>query len=120
MVIFTSTDDSLALPDPRYLKLHASVCRVAHKPGAAEYLNPYDWEQEERGVMAHDGTSAEYLMVKLNRFLHGRPLLLLLDDIFTDFISCYTDGFKPTEPQMKSASKFLSIPGQKHQEPNNS
>ena len=88
--------------------------------GAAEYLNSYDREQEERGVMAHDGTSAEYLMVKLNRFLHGRPLLLLLDDIFTDLISCYTDGFKPTEPQMKSASKFLSIPGQKHQEPNNS
>ena len=70
--------------------------------------------------MAHDGTSAEYLMVKLNRFLHGRFLLLLLDDNFTDFISWYTDGVKLTEPQMKSASKILSIPEQKDQQPNNS
>lgn len=66
VVTFTSTDDALALPDPRYLKLHAAVCRVAHMSGAAEYLNSYDREQEERGVMAHDGTSAEYLMAKLS------------------------------------------------------
>ena len=68
----------------------------------------------------HTTVLLQYLMVKLNKILHGRSLLLMLDDIFTDFIAWYTDGVKLTEPQMKSASKMLSIPEQKDQQPNNS
>jgi len=36
------------LPDPRYLKLHAVVCRVGHISGVTEYLDMYDHEQDER------------------------------------------------------------------------
>ncbi|EFI27097.1 hypothetical protein CC1G_15227 [Coprinopsis cinerea okayama7 len=36
---FNSTRTStLPLPDPRYLRLHAAICRVAHLSGAAAYL----------------------------------------------------------------------------------
>jgi len=68
LVIFTSID-SLDLPDPRYLRLHAAICRVARMSGAAEYLDSYDREQEEISVMAPDGTSADFLNVRLQRVL---------------------------------------------------
>ena len=66
IVTFTTTTD-LSLPDPRYLRvrLHATVCRVAHLSGVAGYLDAYDCEQEERKVLAHDGSSAEYLLSRL-------------------------------------------------------
>jgi hypothetical protein len=34
LVTFTA-NDGLDLPDPRYLKLHATICRVAHMSGVA-------------------------------------------------------------------------------------
>jgi hypothetical protein len=37
--------------------------------GAAEYLDLYDRKQEERGVLAHDGTSADFLKARLHRVL---------------------------------------------------
>jgi hypothetical protein len=46
-ITFTSTDPSLPLPNPEYLKLHAAVCRVAHMSGAADYL---DQLEEDRDV----------------------------------------------------------------------
>ena len=68
VVTFTSID-GLALPDSRYLKLHAAVCRVARMSGAAEYLESYDHKQEERSVTACDGTSADFLTAWLHRVL---------------------------------------------------
>lgn len=68
LVTFTSVD-GLELPDPRYLRLHATICRVAHMSGAPEYLDLYDYEQEERGVLARDGTSADFLKARLHRVL---------------------------------------------------
>ncbi|KAF8267683.1 hypothetical protein EI94DRAFT_1729918 [Lactarius quietus] len=68
LVTFTSIG-GLDLPDPRYLRLHAAICRVAHMSGAAEYLDLYDREQEERHVMAPDGTSGEFLNARLHRVL---------------------------------------------------
>jgi len=59
-----TTDTGQELPDPRYLKLHAAVCRVAHMSGAASYLDLCDREYEEQGrygIMAHDGSSARLL-----------------------------------------------------------
>jgi hypothetical protein len=63
-----TTDTDQELPDPRYLKLHAAVCRVAHMSGAAGYLDLCDREYEEQGrhgVMAHDGSSARLLESRL-------------------------------------------------------
>ena len=37
---------------PRYLWLHAAVCRVAHMSGAAQYLDLFDEELETNNVLA--------------------------------------------------------------------
>ncbi|KAF9530675.1 hypothetical protein CPB83DRAFT_762663 [Crepidotus variabilis] len=57
-VTFT-TQFGLDLPDPRYLKIHAAVCRVAHISGAAGYLDKQEQELGRRHVLAQDGSSAE-------------------------------------------------------------
>lgn len=64
VVTFTTNTD-LPLPDPRYLKLHAAVCRIAHMSGAAEYLETYDRKLERIMVLAQDGTSADVLSHRL-------------------------------------------------------
>jgi hypothetical protein len=58
-IIFTSSDPALELPDRRYLKLHAAICRVAHMSGVAEYMDKHDRDLEELSVLAPDGSSAE-------------------------------------------------------------
>jgi hypothetical protein len=68
LVTFTSIG-GLDLPDPRYLRLHAAICRVAHMSGVAEHLDSYDREQEERCFMARDGTSGDFLNARLHRVL---------------------------------------------------
>jgi len=65
-VIFT-TNTNLSLPDPRYLKLHAAVCRIAHLSGAAEYVESYDRSTDSSLVLAHDGSSADILSFALQR-----------------------------------------------------
>ena len=57
-VTFTSQDPALELPDPRYLMLHAAICRVAHMSGAAEYRDKHERDLEELSVLAPDGSSA--------------------------------------------------------------
>ena len=49
IITFTSTDPSLPVPTPEYLKLHAAVCRVAHMCGAAGYLNQEDRDIDRTG-----------------------------------------------------------------------
>jgi hypothetical protein len=65
-VTFTSTDPGLPLPKSEYLRLHAAVCRIAHMSGVAGYLDLEDRESERRGVLAHDGSSANFLTSRLN------------------------------------------------------
>ena len=36
-VVFTTKQQDLPLPSPRYLEVHAACCRVAHASGAADY-----------------------------------------------------------------------------------
>ena len=74
VVTFKSTDRSLELPDPRYLKLHAVACRVAHMSGAADYLDQFDRDLEEKGVLAHDGSSADLLASQLYLALQKTPV----------------------------------------------
>jgi len=64
-ITFTSTDPSLSLPNPEYLKLHAAVCRVAHMCGAADYLDQEDRDFDRRKVLSRDGTSANLLASRL-------------------------------------------------------
>ncbi|CAA7265222.1 unnamed protein product [Cyclocybe aegerita] len=71
VVTFTTTTN-LELPDPKYLRLHAAVCRVAHMSSAAKYLDLYDRELEERKALARDGSSAELLSTQLRRALLTR------------------------------------------------
>ncbi|KAJ3515226.1 hypothetical protein NLJ89_g1890 [Agrocybe chaxingu] len=71
VVTFATTTD-LELPDPKYLRLHAAVCRVAHMSGVARYLDLYDRELEERKVLATNGSSGELLSSQLRRALFIR------------------------------------------------
>ncbi|KAH6892769.1 hypothetical protein BKA70DRAFT_1571548 [Coprinopsis sp. MPI-PUGE-AT-0042] len=57
---------NLALPDPRYLAFHASICRTARLSGVGDHLETYDREHEEKRVLASDGSSAAYLEMRLN------------------------------------------------------
>ena len=65
VIMFTSTDPRLPLPNPEYLKLHAAVCRVAHMSGAAGYLDQEDQDLNQIGVLAPDGSSAKLLASRL-------------------------------------------------------
>jgi hypothetical protein len=65
-VTFTSADPGLPLPRSDYLRLHAAVCRVAHMSGAADYLYREERENERLGVLARDGSSADFLTSRLN------------------------------------------------------
>jgi hypothetical protein len=38
-IVLTSTDPNIPLPNPTYLKIHASCCRVAQMSGAADYID---------------------------------------------------------------------------------
>lgn len=41
-VEFKTERSDLPLPSPRYLEIHAAVCRVAHMSGAADYYRTLD------------------------------------------------------------------------------
>lgn len=53
------------LPDPRFLRLHAAICRVAHLSGAAQHMDKMEREDEETKVLASDGSSADHLSARL-------------------------------------------------------
>ncbi|KAI0353931.1 hypothetical protein OH77DRAFT_563537 [Trametes cingulata] len=67
-VQFLSHRADLPLPNPRYLHIHATCCRIAHMSGAAEYLDHILRDMEEARVLAEDGGDAE----KLSVLLHNR------------------------------------------------
>ncbi|KAJ3537144.1 hypothetical protein NMY22_g5715 [Coprinellus aureogranulatus] len=64
-VTFTSTSPLLELPDPRYLKFHAAVCRIAQMSGVAEYLEKRDSDLEYMTVLDESGDSGELLESRL-------------------------------------------------------
>jgi hypothetical protein len=69
VVIFTSTSPDLELPNPKYLRLHAAVCRVAHMSGAAGYLDLFDRKVETMKVLARDGSSVDLLGTRLRQVI---------------------------------------------------
>ncbi|KAL4251999.1 hypothetical protein ABKN59_005834 [Abortiporus biennis] len=54
------------LPNPRYLQLHATCCRIAHLSGATEYLTQIHQGIEELPVLSQDGGSADVLSLALH------------------------------------------------------
>ncbi|EPS99331.1 hypothetical protein FOMPIDRAFT_90294 [Fomitopsis schrenkii] len=57
----------LALPNPKYLRIRAACCKVAHLSGAAEYLEAVYRDVEMLEVLANDGSSAQILDAALWR-----------------------------------------------------
>jgi hypothetical protein len=51
------------LPDPRYLKMHAACCRVAHMSGASEYMDDIleDLDKGQTKVLSEDGSGGKIL-----------------------------------------------------------
>ncbi|CDO78046.1 hypothetical protein BN946_scf184724.g10 [Trametes cinnabarina] len=68
-VTFVSHRPELPLPSPKYLRIHAACCRIAHLSGAAEHLDLIFRDMEELKVLAHDGSSAGVLAYALHRRL---------------------------------------------------
>ena len=62
-VTFTSQHPSYELPDPRYLKMHAACCRVAHMSGVTGYVADIldDLDEGETRVLSEDGLSGKLL-----------------------------------------------------------
>lgn len=67
-VTFTSWCN-LPLPSPKYLRIHAVCCRIAHLSGAAEYMDKIYREEEDLGVLSTDGASAPVLSYLLQRLV---------------------------------------------------
>jgi hypothetical protein len=67
---FSSTNpETLPLPKPEYLRLHALCAKVAHLSGAAEVVNRIVNREFEGGpqVLAEDGSSRDMLNVVFGR-----------------------------------------------------
>jgi hypothetical protein len=66
-VTFKSRVDGIDLPDPRYLKMHAACCRVAHLSGAAEYFDKFvdDLDEGRSKVLSEDGSGSGILNVAM-------------------------------------------------------
>ena len=59
--------EQLPLQNPRYLRIHAACCCVAHMSGAAAYFNEILQDMEDVGVLTEDGSSADLLGFLLHR-----------------------------------------------------
>lgn len=63
-----SDDDTLHLPDRRYLCLHAACSKIAHASGAATLIDQFLRDYEELPTLAGDGSS---YMVLEQALRHG-------------------------------------------------
>lgn len=64
-ITFNPRDLRLAVPDPRYLALHAACAKVAHLSGAGLYMDQVHRDMEELSVLSQDGSSADVLRYAL-------------------------------------------------------
>jgi hypothetical protein len=62
-VTFKSHNGNFDLPDPRYIKMHAACCRVAHMSGAAEYMDDIldDLDEGQTKVLSEGGSGNKIL-----------------------------------------------------------
>ena len=67
-VHFVAHSDS-PLPNPKYLRIHAHCCRIAHMSGAAVCLVILYRDMQELKVLAADGSSADVLDIAISRLV---------------------------------------------------
>lgn len=61
-VTFSTPDpETLPLPKPAYLHIHATCAKIAHLSGASEYIEKVLRDLEEICVLAEDGGSSQLL-----------------------------------------------------------
>ncbi|KAL7278641.1 hypothetical protein ACG7TL_007642 [Trametes sanguinea] len=65
-VTFVAHRPELPLPSPKYLRVHAACCQIAHLSGAAAHLDVIFRDMEELKVLAQDGSSADVLTYALH------------------------------------------------------
>ena len=74
-VTFTTPNpETLPVPNPDYLNIHAACARIAHLSGAGEYIDKIMRDIEDTPVLAKDGGSANLLEFALNSVL-GQEIL---------------------------------------------
>ncbi|XP_006458875.1 hypothetical protein AGABI2DRAFT_115848 [Agaricus bisporus var. bisporus H97] len=61
----TKSPETLPVPSPELLALHATCCKVAHFSGSAGYIDTLYDDLDQTGVLAIDGTSDDLLRYKL-------------------------------------------------------
>ena len=67
-VTFTSSDpDLFPCPSPQLLGLHAACAKVTHLSGAGEYIDKFNRDADDLGVLATDGSSFDILTHALLR-----------------------------------------------------
>ena len=67
-IVFRSARQGLPLPNPAYLRIHATCCRVAHLSGAGEYMDKTLEDLEDMRVLSEDGSSANHLSYALQPY----------------------------------------------------
>ncbi|KAI0364614.1 hypothetical protein BV20DRAFT_1057101 [Pilatotrama ljubarskyi] len=65
-VQFVARED-LPLPNPEYLRIRATCCRIAHISGAAQYADEVLRDMEDISVLAQDGSHAHVVMFTLEK-----------------------------------------------------
>ena len=60
-VTFSQSHESLQLPNPQLLALHAACARIARMSGAAKAIEELEHNIEDIRVLAFDGSSARLL-----------------------------------------------------------
>ncbi|KAG8816345.1 hypothetical protein FRC17_000360 [Serendipita sp. 399] len=57
--------ETMPLPNPAYLRLHAACAKIAYMSGAGEIIHNLEREIVDMGVLAADGSSVDYLQYRL-------------------------------------------------------
>ncbi|KAH6890703.1 hypothetical protein BKA70DRAFT_1202019, partial [Coprinopsis sp. MPI-PUGE-AT-0042] len=73
-------DAEYVSPNPKFLRAHGAICRIAHLSGAARFMDRYerinDFDESNTRVLASDGSSADWLQMRLRAMLisHHIPI----------------------------------------------
>jgi hypothetical protein len=62
-----STNTNHALPDPKYIALHATCAKVSYFSGAGDSINNIDVDMKEYSTLASDGSSHDVLKYAIHK-----------------------------------------------------
>lgn len=66
-ITLTSASPDLLLPNPVYLEIYATCCRVTHLSGVGEYVDKLLEDLEDTSVLSEDGSLAHVLSFVLQQ-----------------------------------------------------